>query len=141
PKQFAELNGNLVVVGAAARNSVRRLYLDENLVTLRLSTEAEAEERFAEVLGGAEVGRRITSDSLELAVVERVHDAARGTTVVFCLGRHGDTTWAATEYLVRNWRSLEREFGDRPFALCLGFQDLGYGYDYRPPRRLGVLRG
>ncbi|MFD5830734.1 hypothetical protein [Lentzea sp. NPDC060358] len=141
PKRFAELGGNLVVVGAAARNGVRGLYLDENLVNLRLGTEAGADERFVEVLGGADVGRRITSDSLELAVVERVHDAARGTTVVFCLGRHGDTTWAATEYLVRNWRGLEKEFGDRPFALCLGFQDLGYGYDYRPPRRLDVLRG
>ncbi|HEX7307431.1 hypothetical protein [Lentzea sp.] len=143
PKRFAELSGNLVVVGAAGRNGIRKLYLDENLVSLRLATETEtgADDRFVEVLGGADVGRKITSDGVELAVVERVRDAARGTTVVFCLGRHGDTTWAATEYLVRNWRGLEKEFGDRPFALCLGFPDLGYGYDYRAPRRLDVLRG
>lgn len=149
PKQFAELGGNLIVVGAAARNSIRKLYLDENLVSLRLSNElAEAgphqqppEGRFVEVLGGADVGRKITSDALELAVVERIRDTARGTTVVFCLGRRGDTTWAATEYLARNWRSLEREFGDRPFALCLGFREVGYRYDYHPPRRLDVLHG
>lgn len=145
PKQFTELSGNLVVVGGARRNSVRRLYLDENLVSLRMSNElgdaGPDQQRFVEVLGGADVGRKISSETLELAVVERVRDAARGTTVVFCLGRKGDTTWAATEYLVRNWRSLEREFGDRPFALCLGFRDVGYSYDYHPPRRLDVLHG
>lgn len=149
PKQFAELSSNLIVVGAAARNSIRKLYLDENLVSLCLSSELPdsaphhqpPEQRFVEVLGGADVGRRITSETLELAVVERARDAARGTTVVFCLGRRGDTTWAATEFLVRNWRSLEREFGDRPFALCLGFRDVGYSYDYHPPRRLDVLQG
>lgn len=74
-------------------------------------------------------------------MVEKIHDTARGTTVVFCLGRRGDTTRAATEYLARNWRSLQREFGDRPFALGLGFRDLGYEYDYHPPRRLLTLRG
>lgn len=145
PKQFTELSGNLVVVGGAVRNSIRRLYLDENLVSLRLSNELEEagprQQQFAEVLGGADVGRKITSEALELAVVERVRDAARGTTVVFCLGRRGDTTWAATEFLVRNWRNLEREFGDRPFALCLGFRDVSYSYNYHPPRRLAVVHG
>ncbi len=145
PKQFAELSGNLVVVGGARRNSVRRLYLDENLVRLRLSNELSDagahQQPFVEMLGGADVGRKISSEALELAVVERVRDAARGTTVVFCLGNRGDTTWAATEFLARNWRSLEREFGDRPFALCLGFRDVGYSYDYHPPRRLDALNG
>lgn len=148
PKNFPELAGNLIVVGAAARNRVRRLYLDENLLSLRISNElpdagphqSPPDQRYVEVLTGADVGRRVTSDSLELAVVEKVRDTVRGTTVVFCLGRRGDTTWAATEYLARNWRALQREFGDAPFALCLGFREVGYGYDYHPPRRLLALR-
>ncbi|MBN6037365.1 hypothetical protein [Amycolatopsis sp. 195334CR] len=142
PEQFPELSGNLVVVGAAPRNSIRRMYLRENLVSLRISVEEpDTDERYAQVLSGADLGRRITSDSLDLAIVEKVHDTARGTTVVFCLGRRGDTTWAATEYLARNWRSLQREFGDAPFALCLGFRDPNYEYDYHPPRRLLAIRG
>ncbi|MBB1157419.1 MULTISPECIES: hypothetical protein [Amycolatopsis] len=149
PRHFSGLSGNLIVVGAAARNSIRRLYLQENLVSLRISSEhsdagdeqLSQEAKYVEVLNGADLGQLVTSDSLDLAVVEKVHDTARGTTVVFCLGRRGDTTWAATEYLARNWRSLQREFGDRPFALCLGFRDPGYQYDYHPPRRLLTLRG
>ena len=149
PKHFSELSGNLIVVGAAPRNSIRRMYLQENLISLRISNEhpdagddqLPLEKRYVEVLNGADLGQRVTSDFLDLAVVEKVQDTARGTTVVFCLGRRGDTTWAATEYLARNWRSLQREFDDGPFALCLGFRDLDYEYDYHPPRRLLALRG
>jgi len=147
PKHFPELSGNLVVVGAARRNSIRRLYLQENLVSLRLSGELPdvghqpRETTYVEVLNGADLGRQVPSNSLDLAIIEKVHDTARGTTVLFCLGRRGDTTWAAVEYLARNWRSLHREFGDGSFALCLGFRDLGYEYTYHPPRRLLALRG
>jgi hypothetical protein len=149
PKQFSGLSGNLIVVGGALRNSIRRLYLQENLASLRMSNEhpdfggdhLRDETRYIEVLAGADRGQRVTSDSLHLAVVEKVHDTARGTTVVFCLGIRGDTTWATTEYVARNWRSLQREFGDGPFALCLGFRDLGYEYDYHLPHRLLALRG
>ncbi|MGW5739807.1 hypothetical protein [Amycolatopsis sp. NPDC003861] len=149
PQHFPDLSGNLIVVGAAPRNSIRRLYLQENLVSLRTSAEhpdagdhpLPPAEMSVEVLSGADLGRLVTSESLDLAVVEKVHDTARDTTVLFCLGRRGDTTWAAVEYLARNWRSLQREFGDGPFALCLGFRDLGYEYAYHPPRRLLALRG
>ena len=145
PQQFAGLGSNLIVTGAATRNRIRRLYLDENLLSLRMSNERPdrlpSEGRYVEVLNGPDHGHQIRSDALELAVVEKAYDAVRGTTVLFCLGHQGDTTWAATEYLVRNWRSLRREFGDGPFAICLGFPDPSYRYEYHPPRRLLTLRG
>ncbi|HWO63232.1 MAG TPA: hypothetical protein VNO31_24675 [Umezawaea sp.] len=145
PKDFAELSGNLIVVGASGRNSIRRIYLDENQVSLRLSDESPLESPpetgFAEVMTGADVGRHITAESLNLVVVEKVHDTARDITVIFCVGRRGDTTWAASEYLARNWRSLQKEFGDQPFALCLGFRELEYAFSYHAPRRLLTIRG
>lgn len=145
---FEDLEGNLVVVGGASKNRIRQLYVEENLVGMRLSEESPGAgvhqlppgERFAEVLAGADSGRRIISASLEVAIVEKARDDTRGTTVFFCLGRRGDTTWAATEYLARNWRSLRREFGDAPFAVCLGFRDPEYSYEYREPARLFSLR-
>ncbi|HEU5156787.1 MAG TPA: hypothetical protein VFU43_07295 [Streptosporangiaceae bacterium] len=148
PQHFADLSGNLIVIGAATRNSIRRLYLQENLASLRISNERPnadgnrppGESWYVEVLSGADLGQRVTSDSPNLAIVEKVRDTVRATTVVFCLGGRGDTTWAATEYLARNWRSLQREFGDGSFALCLRFRDLRYEYDYHPPRRLLALR-
>ncbi|WP_336158713.1 hypothetical protein [Amycolatopsis sp. VC5-11] len=144
PQHFTGLGGNLIVVGAATRNRIRKLYLDENLVTLRLSNERpdadphqlQPEAGYAEVLNGPDLGERVASDATTLAVVEKVRDAVRGTTVIFCLGCRGDTTWAAAEYLARNWRLLRREFGDEPFAVCLAFRKLDYSYRYHPPRRL-----
>ncbi len=147
-QDFEDLESNMVIVGAASKNRIRQLYIDENLVGIRLSDERPGlevhqlppEERFAEVLTGADSGRRITSSSLEIAIVEKVHDGTRATTVFFCLGGRGDITWAATEYLARNWQSLHREFENSPFAVCLGFRDPEYSYEYREPVRLFSLR-
>lgn len=50
------------------------------------------------------------------------------------------STGAAAKYLTRNRAALRREFRDGPFALRLGFRDVGSGYDYHPPRRLLTLR-
>ena len=43
---------------------------------------------------------------------------------------------------VPTWRAPWRSWtGSGPFALCLGFREVDYGYGYRPPRRLLTLRG
>ncbi len=78
---------------------------------------------------------------MNLAVVEKIRDADRGTTIFFCSGMRADGSWAATEYLVRHWRQLHREFGDSCFALCLGFPKTNsYLTEYREPIRLASLR-
>ncbi|MFC3456315.1 hypothetical protein [Amycolatopsis speibonae] len=72
PKHFTGLDSNLIVVGAAARNRIRRLYLDENLLSLWIYDEHPAAgPRHVEVLNSPDLGRKVTSNSLELAVVER----------------------------------------------------------------------
>lgn len=49
------------------------------------------------------------------AIVEKCRDPERGTIVFFCLGIRGDGSWAATEYLIRNWKHLAAEFDDRDY--------------------------
>jgi len=57
----------------------------------------------------------------------------------FCLGARGDSSWAAAEYLVRNWKRLSGEFGDEDFVACLGFpQTEKYMNEYREPLRLSI---
>jgi hypothetical protein len=63
----------------------------------------------------------VNFNDVNLALVEKCRDPDRGTTLFFCLGARGDSSWAATEYLVRNWRRLSGEFGDEGFVVCLGF--------------------
>lgn len=141
---FQDFASNLIVIGAASKNCIRHDYVTRSLVQIRLSNETAdrrthqipPEQRYAEVVGGPEAGRKVRSDSLTVALVERIYDPDRAITVFFCLGQRGDSTWAATEYLVRNWRSLEREFGSNTFSLCLGFRDPQYSYEYAAPVRL-----
>lgn len=81
----------------------------------------------------------ITLADTRLAIVEKCHDPDRGTTVFFCLGSRGDGSWAATEYLCRNWKRLTREFGDGPFVVCLGFpRTEEYMEEYKEPFRLTI---
>jgi hypothetical protein len=87
---------------------------------------------------GEEKGEYPVGD-VNLAVVEKCHDPERGTTIFFCLGIRGDASWAATEYLVRNWRRLAAEYDDRDFVACLGFPKTEkYLDDYREPINLTI---
>ena len=141
---FRDRSSNLVVIGAASKNCIREDYLGRGMVRLRLSNERPGvgrhqlppDERFVQVLSPAGEVPDIRSESLTLTIVEKIHDDRFDSIVFFCVGQRGDSTWAATEYLARNWRTLEREFGSQPFALCLGFVDPGYSYDYTEPVRL-----
>jgi hypothetical protein len=73
------------------------------------------------------------------AIVEKCRDPERGTTVFFCLGIRGDGSWAATEYLIRNWKHLAAEFDDRDFVVCLGFPKTEkHLEDYKEPIRLNI---
>jgi hypothetical protein len=50
-----------------------------------------------------------------------------------------DTSWAATEYLIRNWKHLAAEFGDSNFVVCLGFPETEEYLDaYKEPLRLSI---
>jgi hypothetical protein len=74
-----------------------------------------------------------------LAVVEKCRDPERGTTIFFCLGMRADTSWAATEYLIRNWKHLVAEFGDSNFVVCLGFPKTEeYLDEYKEPLRVSM---
>jgi hypothetical protein len=82
------------------------------------------------------------TSGIALGVLEKIHDAHTGAAIFFCVGARGEITRVTTEYLVRHWRALRREFGDEPFAICLGFPEpASYYYEYGEPKRLNTLSG
>lgn len=121
-----EPSGCVIVVGGAARNSYRRGYLERGLSAALLESEdadggrLRSDEVRRVIISRASGDRQIVQTELGVAVVEKVVVPGRGA-VFFCHGARADGTWIATEYLVRNWRSLEREFRAEPFVVCLGF--------------------
>jgi hypothetical protein len=88
---------------------------------------------------GKDAGPEITSTH-ELAILEKIIGHKHSAVVFFCAGMREDTTWAATEYLVRSWRKLIKELCSDPFAVCLGFRPQRYRYDYSEPLRVHTWR-
>jgi hypothetical protein len=144
--ESVDLDRNLVIVGSSARNSLRASYIRTGVPSAFLTDEIDASndrpdpsrERSISILRNGRASEVILQDA-NLALVEKCRDPDRGTTLFFCLGLRGDSTWAATEYLVRNWKRLDREFGDSSFVVCLGFPlTEEYLEEYREPLRLTI---
>jgi len=137
-----DLTNNMIVVGGTPKNSVRRYYFGKRLLYLMIDGEdVEPPPSVFDrpltsrvrVLKGHREGEVIEGE-YNFAVVEKVCDETYDTTVFMCAGYRGDSSWAATEYLLRHWRDLYREFGNQGFALCLGFRmSQSYMGEYEEP--------
>jgi hypothetical protein len=140
----ANLERNLIVVGSSARNSVRAHYIATGLPSTTLKGEKPSWHSTgvnAVTIERNGTKSEVSFPDVNIAVVEKCRDPGRGTVVFFCFGIRGDSTWAATEYLIRNWKRLVAEFGDQDFVVCLGFPKTErYLDEYKEPLRLSMGR-
>lgn len=141
------VGGPAVVIGSAVRNSLRRLYIGAELPRAALSYERTPAPADNWDTGASSIeirhrsgDRHVVNADMQLMIIEKVRDTERGAVLFFCLGSRGDTSWLAVEYLCRNWKILEREFGVNDFVVCLGLPNV---YDYRTkyeqPLRLAAM--
>jgi hypothetical protein len=121
------LNSNLIVIGGAPRNVVRRYYLTTRSSYLIFGTELPPSHPayvdkpiHVVVMKGQKQGNKIEGD-YNLAIIEKLYDPEHRITIFLCTGNRGDSSWGATEYLVRHWRELSQIFDSTEFAICLGF--------------------
>jgi hypothetical protein len=142
----ADLDRNLIIVGSSIRNSVRAHYIRAGLPSAILTGEdlpadnwaAMNKARSITIMRGG-IKSEVGLPDVNLAFVEKCRDPDRGTVVFFCLGLRGDASWAATEYLVRNWKRLAAEFGGSNFVICLGFPKTEkFLEEYKEPLRLSM---
>lgn len=135
---------NMIVVGSTVRNSVRRHYLNvytpylaivgEQAAT-NLSTESLSQG--VEILKGLRKGK-VIDGPYKFAIVEKIIDEEHGTVIFMCFGLRGDGSWLAVEYLARHWEELYKQYGDKPFAKCLGFRNPHlWAETYEEPLELG----
>ncbi len=137
---------NMIIIGATPRNIVRRYYLKTGAPYLILGKERKeindddddsgAEQLttpWVQVIKGHRKNDRIEGN-YNLAIVEKLYDEEHKTVVFMCLGERADSSWAATEYLVRHWNELSKKSDNKAFALCLGFpMSESYMDDYKEP--------
>lgn len=142
-----DVSGTLIVIGGSGRNSVRGRHLEQGLPRAALVYESPdgAEVRPSD---NREVIVRRSSGDIQrirsqqgVAIIEKVILPEHHRTVFYCAGARSDSTWIATEYLVRHWRRLDREFGEDPFVICLAvpLPDI-YSADYHEPTVLATIR-
>jgi hypothetical protein len=138
---------NMIVVGGGTRNLVRKLYLQRNEAYLVTSYEDEMQGTLHSNSLYIRITRGTRRDTLieeqgkyNLALIEKIYDKTHNTVVFMCNGLRADSSWAATEYLIRHWRELQRESGNQAFALCLGFpKSKEYMQEYIEPEELTDL--
>ena len=139
-----EPGSSMIVVGATTKNSVRRDYLNKGMIYVTIAGEpAERpsdihvnplEQRFIVMRGKLKGESLQRNGDHNLAIVERIRDEKNDIIVFMCTGSHGDSSWAATEYLVRHWHELFTRFRDKSFARCLWFPyTAGPMEDYSEP--------
>ncbi len=149
------LNGteSLVIIGSSLWNSLRRSYIEKQPVAMLFSFESSPESQMhadTVIIQRGPAASEIVKPNLKLGILERVQDPATRSVVFFCIGASGTTSRAVTEYLVKNWRHLQKEFGNTNFAVCLGFANAEDHLDanaedhldaYVEPVRLGSYNG
>ncbi|MGY5309599.1 hypothetical protein [Nocardia gipuzkoensis] len=145
----AHLSDSCVVIGSSARNSIRRYAVDHKMVKATLEAENRSDGPWYTAGDEVTIAVRLDGDNVQhitatknLAVIEKVHGSDGDVANFFCVGVRGDSSWAAVEYLVRNWKSLAREFSDRDFIIVLGipWSDGIYFTEYPEPSRIATIR-
>ena len=122
--------GSLVVVGGSSFNLRRRTFVQLELPAMVFSDELPEQDhqkagpRAVIVRRGPGAGDCIESE-LALGILEKCRDASTGGVIFFCNGSGGDISRAVAEFLTRNWRLLQRKYGEKSFAICLGFPRTG----------------
>ncbi|WP_330249753.1 hypothetical protein OG874_25995 [Nocardia sp. NBC_00565] len=144
-----QLSDSCIVVGSGARNSIRRYSLENRLVKATLVGELGSTQPAYAPDEEVNVSIRLDGDDVQhikarknVAIIERVNRIGEDAVNFFCVGVRGDSSWAAVEYLVRNWKHLVAEFGDGDFVIVLGFPwGTDYLNDYPEPARVATVRG
>lgn len=137
-----DLENNMIVIGGTPKNSVRRYFFKKRWLSLVIDGEADEpppsvfdkplKPRIL-ILKGHRAGNPIAGE-YNFAVIEKLFDKTNETTVFMCAGYRGDSSWLATEYLLRHWGDLHKEFVNERFALCLKFRMTDeYLSDYEEP--------
>ena len=140
---------NMIVVGSASRNLIRKFYIERGYNYLMSSAEeqngiSDSNSSYICITKGSRKDEIIGDrNRYNLALIEKIYDGEHESTVFMCCGLRADSSWAAVEYLIRHWRDLEQRSKNRPFALCLGFPNTDdYMQEYvEPEMHTGLILG
>lgn len=118
--------GNILTVGSQYYNSAGDLYTETCNPILRMEQDDQG-KMVVRVNRGPRAGgifEQRAGQPDDLALVEKLHDKATNSTVFIAAGLGVVGTMGAVHFVVENWAKLREDFGTKPFAVCLRFQDV-----------------
>jgi hypothetical protein len=118
-----KLGGSIVTVGGQHYNVATKLFFDTLRPRMTLSDDG-----WSVVFLDEEEPPNIQAPELpkfeDYGIVQRLFHIPSNTTAFVVAGLGTTGTTGAANYLANNWHDLSKRFGNEPFALCLGFQNL-----------------
>ncbi len=118
--------GNIITVGSQYYNSAGDLYTETCNPVLKI--EQVGQTMVICVKQGARQGdvfQPRVGQADDLAIVEKLQDAATQSTVFIAAGLGIVGTMGAVRFMAEKWEKLHEDFGMKPFTICLRFQDVG----------------
>jgi len=112
--QFA----NTICVGGPAYNVATLYYSKTNSPYSVLLYENDKWR--IEIQKGTKAGKTIFADEgQDIAILNKCFDVENETTIFIVGGAGINGTRAAAEYLIKNWQSLQKIYGEKEFCICL----------------------
>lgn len=114
--------GNALTIGSPAYNSAADLYTET--CDPFLIFEQREDKTVIRVARGPRKGEVLDDHrdrDDDTAIVQRLFDRDAQSTILMAAGHGVPGTVGAVRYIASRWERLAREFGDRPFAVCLRF--------------------
>ena len=110
-----------------------------------LKIEQQGNNMIIQVQRGSRTGDTFvqrSGESDDLAIVEKLYDGSTESTIFIAAGLGVVGTMGATQYIADNWETLQRDFSNQPFAICLRFQNVANDPQaFRRPIELSRFQG
>jgi hypothetical protein len=109
---------NFICVGGPAANSLTDYYVNQRKIT---ELGFNSENKGIEIKKGENAGKIIGADGeqFDYGILEKVYDKQNGNIIFVAAGLGFAGTMAAANYLVREWKTLAKNYGDACFTICL----------------------
>ncbi|MBN1291375.1 MAG: hypothetical protein JXB48_06005 [Candidatus Latescibacteria bacterium] len=130
----ATFSNSMIIVGSTIKNSLRRYMLENNMLKVIIDGEHSSEPQDINknnlhpeftVLSGHEKGKIPKKDDCSrIGLIEKhVYNDEEEIVIFLCVGIDGKATLATVEYLVNNWRDLNRRHKNNSFSRLLWFPE------------------
>jgi hypothetical protein len=108
---------NFICIGGPSANVITEHYMNTGMTWLGFNKINTGIDLIKGQGKGKTLG--VSNSQDDYGILEKIIDKKNNSSVFIAAGGNFGATKAAAYYLARNWRALQKEFGNNGFALCI----------------------